>query len=190
MVNIVTLLRLVPLIWDWFGRISICFLIQSNTALALQSFLFTNYWSNLLWCIVRCFLWWANVAVGWVFCLFIIAICRYKVSYLLWQFIDSFSILLNPCTQSAILFFLINWNMTLEIKFWFSFLYWNWDKNIKISGFPIFKISNIEIQIWSLFLVFHFNLKNEKPNLLKQISYETSYHSPYANIMNKCKRKK
>ena len=104
-VNIVTLLRLVPLIWDWFGRISICFLIQSNTALVLRSFLFTNYWSNLLWCIVRCFLWWANVAVGWVFCLFIIAICRYKVSYLLWQFIDSFSILLNPCTQSAILFF-------------------------------------------------------------------------------------
>ena len=47
---------------------------------------------------------------------------------------------------------------------------------------------NIEIQIRSLFVVFHFNLKNEKLNLLKQIFYETSYHSSYAIIMNKYKR--
>ena len=40
---------------------------------------------------------------------------------------------------------------------------------------------NIEIQILSSFFVFHFNLKNEKPDLLKQISYETSYRLPLRN---------
>ena len=54
--------------------------------------------------------------------------------------------------------------------------------------FRFLKLLNIEIQIWSFFFVFHFNLKNEKPNLLKKISYETSYHSPYVIIMNKYKR--
>ena len=47
---------------------------------------------------------------------------------------------------------------------------------------------NIEIEIGSLVFVFHFKLKNEKSNLLKQISYETSYHSTYSIIMNKYKR--
>ena len=40
----------------------------------------------------------------------------------------------------------------------------------------------------NLFFVFHFNLKNEKLNLPKQISYETSYHSPCSIIMNKYER--
>ena len=66
--------------------------------------------------------------------------------------------------------FLINWNMKLEIKFWFLFLTEVDTKNIKINPS-------------SLFFVFHYNLKNEKPNLLKQISYKTSYHPPYATIM-------
>ena len=75
---------------------------------------------------------------------------------------------------------LINLNMKFEIKIWFE------TEKIKISGFPIFKIT----ELWnsSLFFVFHFNLKNEKQNLLKQISYETSYHSPYVIIMNEYKR--
>ena len=60
-VYIIILPRLVPLIWDWFCRISICFFIYSNSA--LQSFLFTNSWSNLLCCILRCFFLWASVAV-------------------------------------------------------------------------------------------------------------------------------
>ena len=74
-VYIIILPRSVPLIWDWFGRISICFFIHSNRSLILQSFLFTNSWPTLLWCIVRCFFWCASAAVGWVFWLFIIAIC-------------------------------------------------------------------------------------------------------------------
>ena len=93
-VYIVILTRLLPLIWDWFSRISICFLIHSNSALILQSCLFTNYWSKVLWCIVRCLFWWASVAVGWVFCLLIIFICIQGL-YLFWQFIGSFSIHLD-----------------------------------------------------------------------------------------------
>ena len=29
----------------------------------------------MLWCIIRCFFWWASEAIGWVFFLLIIAIC-------------------------------------------------------------------------------------------------------------------
>ena len=74
--------------------ISICFLIHSYSAVILQYFIFTNYWLNLFWCIVRCFFWWARVAVGWVFCLFIISI-SIEVSCIFWHFIGSFSILLH-----------------------------------------------------------------------------------------------
>ena len=37
------------------------------------------------------------------------------------------------------------------------------------THFSIFKITE-------LFLIFNFNLKNEKPNLLKQTPYESIYH--------------
>ena len=66
-VYIIILSRLMLLIWDWFSRISIYFFIHSDSALILQSFLFTNSWSNLRWCIVRCFFWWTSIAVRWVF---------------------------------------------------------------------------------------------------------------------------
>ena len=39
----------------------------------------------------------------------------------------------------------------------------------------------LEFKFEGLFFVFHFNLKNEKPNLPKQIYYETSYHLPLRN---------
>ena len=55
----------------------------------------------------------------------------------------------------------------------------------KLNGFQFtkywtLKLLNIETKSWSSF-VFRFNLKNEKPNLLKQISYETSHHLPLRN---------
>ena len=54
--------------------------------------------------------------------------------------------------------------------------------------FQFLKELRIEIQILSSFFIFHFHLKNEKPNLLKQISYGTISHPSYAITRNKYKR--
>ena len=67
--------------------------------------------------------------------------------------------------------FLINWNTKLEIKFWFSFLYWSWDIKHKNVFFGFQNNWTLKNQIWSSVFVFYFNLKSKKPNLLKQISY-------------------
>ena len=44
-----------------------------------------------------------------------------------------------PGTQSAISFFLIHWNIKLEIKFLFSFLYWSWDRKHQNKWFSDFR---------------------------------------------------
>ena len=63
-----------------------------------------------------------------------------------------------------------NQSIDLLCKWMNWFLY---DRDLRFS-----KQLNIEIQLWSLLFAFHFNLRNEKVNLLKQISYESTYHLP------------
>ena len=56
-----------------------------------------------------------------------------------------FLILRNPCSlwfgvyPKCHFVFLINWNMKLEIKFWFSFLYWSWDRKHQNKWFSDFR---------------------------------------------------
>ena len=56
---------------------------------------------------------------------------------------------------------------------------------IKLNGFSIFKMTEHWNWKWSLFYVFHFNLKNEKPNLLKQILMKLVTISLYLITINK-----
>ena len=55
---------------------------------------------------------------------------------------------------------------------------------IKLNGFSIFKMTEHWNWKWSLFYVFHFNLKNEKPNLLKQIFMKLVTVSLYLITIN------
>ena len=64
-------------------------------------------------------------------------------------------------------------------SFIFQFCLWNWKmKNEKFLKFVLFlnlKTNYTFVSVHGLrqFFVFNFNLKNEKPKLLKQISYKT-----------------
>ena len=53
--------------------------------------------------------------------------------------------MLSEATQSVYpmchFVFLITWNMKLEIKFWFSFLYWSWDRKHQNKWFFDFQNS-------------------------------------------------
>ena len=88
-------------------------------------------------------------------------------------------------------FFLINWNTKSEIKLWFSFLYSSWDIKHQTKWFFDFKSNwtlKLVFKLRFSFLILIWKTENEKPNILKQISYETSYHLPYAITINKYKR--
>ena len=61
-----------------------------------------------------------------------------------------------------------NWNTKLEIKFWFLFLYWSWGIKHKTKWFFDFHNTwTVKFKFEVSFFVVHFNLKNEKSNLLK-----------------------
>ena len=67
----------------------------------------------------------------------------------------------NPCTQSAIsLFFLINWNMKLEIKFWYSFLYWSWDRNHQNKYFSDFQ-NKFKFEVCFSFFILILKTRNQ-----------------------------
>ena len=150
------------LVWSNFCL----FLDPHNSAFILQSLLFTNYWSNLLWCIVGCFFWWAIVAVGWVFCLPIISICIQGLIFVL-AIYGSFSILLGLkyflCLTTSKLFcwilivaqFILTFNRHLNnCSFWFILLYQKFTLFLK-------KFCNFFI---ALLLHFHFHYWQYKRN--------------------------
>ena len=100
-------------------------------------------------------------------------------------------IFLNVWKKSREIIFLVNWNTKLEIKLWFSFLYRSWDIKHQTKWFFNFKSNwtlKFEFELRFSFLILIWKTENEKPNILKQISYETSYHLPYAITINKYKR--
>ena len=79
-----------------------------------------------------------------------------------------------------------NWNTKLEIKIWFSRLRWSWDikhKNKWFFAFPNNWTLKLKFEVYFLFLIYYLKKKKRKnkTNLLKQISYKTSYHLPLRN---------
>ena len=79
-----------------------------------------------------------------------------------------------------------NWNTKLEIKIWFSLLRWSWDIKHKNKWFFPFQNNwtlKLKFEVYFLFLIFYLKKKKRKnkTNLLKQISYKTSYHLPLRN---------
>ena len=71
---------------------------------------------------------------------------------------------INPCTESAISFFLINWNMKLELKFWFSFLYWSWDRKHQNKWFSDFQNSwtlKFKFEVCFSFFILIWKTKNQ-----------------------------
>ena len=82
--------------------------------------------------------------------------------------------------------FLINWNTKLEIKFWFSFLYWSWD--IKNKTKPFFHFKNnwtlkFKFEVRFSFFILIWKTKSEiysKKYLMKLVAI-----SPYSIRINK-----
>ena len=67
------------------------------------------------------------------------------------------------------LFFLINWNAKLEMKFWFLFLYWSWDVKYKTKWFLDFQNNRtLKFKVKVRFSFFILIWKT-KINLFKQI---------------------
>ena len=117
MVYLIILLQLVPLIWDWFGRISICFLIHSNSALILRSFLLI--YDRTCFGVLSGFSSDELVKLSDEFSFSSSLPSVYKVSYLFWQFIGSFSILLS------LQYFLCLTPSNFSIDFWsLRYLFW------------------------------------------------------------------
>ena len=89
----------------------------------------------------------------------------------------------NLCTQSAISFFLINWNTKLQIKFWFLFLSWNWDIKHETNSFFDFQNNRtlkfkLKVRFW----------KTKNQICLNKYLMRLVTRSHYAITINKYKR--
>ena len=78
--------------------------------------------------------------------------------------------------------FLINWNMKLKIKFWFSFLYWSWDKKHQNKWFSDWTIK-FKFEVCFSFFILIWKTKNQiylNKYLIKLVT-----RSHYAITINK-----
>ena len=67
-------------------------------------------------------------------------------------------------------FFLINWNRKLEIKFWFSFLYWSWHRKHKTIWFFDFENNwtfKFKYEVRFSFLILIWKTKNQSHHSLR-----------------------
>ena len=82
--------------------------------------------------------------------------------------------------------FLINWNTKLEIKFWFSFLYWNWDIKHKTNWFFVFQNTRtLKFKLEVRFSFFILIWKTESQIYLNKYLIKLVTRSHYAITINK-----
>ena len=84
--------------------------------------------------------------------------------------------------------FLTNWNTKLEIEFWFSFLYWNWDKYKTNLFFDFQNNRTLKFKLEFRFSFFILIWKTKNQIFLKKYLIKPVTRSYYTITINKYKR--
>ena len=84
--------------------------------------------------------------------------------------------------------FLTNWNTKLEIEFWFSFLYWNWDKYKTNLFFDFQNNRTLKFKLEFRFSFFILIWKTKNQIFLNKYLIKLVTISYYAITINKYKR--